>query len=323
MDPLDRIDWNLVPALDALLQERNVSRAARRLSVSQSAASGALARLRRHFGDDLLVRQGAGYVLTPLAQGLATPAQQAVAGVGDLLGSTRSFDPATSTREFVVVTSEYGQTLFGADLVRRMRAAAPYARLAFRGLSTPPGTGGWFATVDGWIGPREAMPDKPSSGFYADRWVCVVDRESTAADEVLDLSSARERSWVIPTVAKHRDVPWRKRLLDHGIDLNIVVTTESFSAIPYLVAGTDQVGLVQASLLDRLGADTGVRALECPWPMPPLAFTLWWHENRENDHAHRWFRDQVAAVMAVPPPGDPAPAPGSPPPQQVGAARRG
>jgi DNA-binding transcriptional LysR family regulator len=298
VDDLRRIDWNLIPALDALLQERNVSRAARRLSISQSAASGALARLRRQFGDDLLDRQGSTYVLTPLAQLLVTPARQAVGDVRDLMGSARSFEPSSSTREFVVVASEYGQTLFGAALIRRIRAAAPLARLAFRGMVTPGSDNDWLATVDGWIGPRDVLPDKPSTGLFRDRWVCVVDRDNRAVGEELPLSSAYERTWVLPTVAKHRDLPWRKRLLDHGIDLNVGVTTESFGAVPYLVAGTENIGLVQAALLDRLGDATGVRRLECPWPMPPLAFTLWWHENRERDLAHAWFRQQVGDCMA-------------------------
>ncbi|WGL52451.1 LysR family transcriptional regulator [Nocardioides sp. BP30] len=307
MDELRHIDWNLIPALDALLQERNVSRAARRLSISQSAASGALARLRRHFGDDLLDRQGNGYVLTPLAQLLVGPAREAVGGVQDLMGSAGSFDAHATTREFVVVASEYGQTLFGAALIRRLRTAAPHARLAFRGMSSTGTEGDWFSKVDGWIGPRDVMPDKPSSGLFSDRWVCIVDRDNTAVGEELPLSSAYAHTWVLPTVSKHRDLPWRKRLLDHGIDLNIAVTTESFGAVPYLVAGTESVGLVQAALLDRLGAAAaGVRMLECPWIMPPLAFTLWWHENREHDLAHAWFRQQVADCMsdaAAPDPG--------------------
>jgi DNA-binding transcriptional LysR family regulator len=297
VDEFDRIDWNLVPALDALLQERNVSRAARRLSISQSAASGALARLRRYFHDDLLVRQGGGYVLTPLAQQLLRPARDAVASTRGVLRSTRTFDPAASTREFVVVASEYGQTLFGAALIRRVRDAAPHSRLAFRQMSFTSDQTEWFSAVDGWIGPRDAAPDRLSSGLFTDRWVCVVDEANDVVGEVLELSSAFEHSWVVPTVAQHRDLPWRQRLLGHGFDLNIAVTTESFGAVPYLVAGTEHIGLVQAGLLERLGASTGVRMVECPWPMPPLAFTLWWHENREHDLAHEWFRRQVSDCL--------------------------
>jgi DNA-binding transcriptional LysR family regulator len=164
-------------------------------------------------------------------------------------------------------------------------------------MPAPGGDSDWFSTVDGWIGPRDVLPGKPSSGLFSDRWVCIVDRDNHVVASELPLSSAYEHAWVLPTVAKHRDLPWRKRLLDHGIDLNVAVTSESFGAVPYLVAGTEYIGLVQAGLLRRLGEGTGVRMLECPWVMPPLAFTLWWHENREHDLAHAWFREQVAACM--------------------------
>jgi DNA-binding transcriptional LysR family regulator len=297
MTDLDRIDWNLLPALDALLQERNVSRAARRLSISQSAASGALSRLRRHFDDQLLDRQGGGYVLTPLAQQLVAPTHRMVDEIRGVIGSTRSFDPATSKREFVVLSSEYGQTVFGAALIRRMRATAPHTRLTFRGRGSVGAGPDWLSGVDGWIGPRDAMPDKLSSGLFTDRWVCVVDRDDRRFGDRLEVSSAAEHPWVIPTSAKDRDLPWRKRLLDYGLDLNISVTTESFGSVPYLVAGTDHIGIVQASLLARLGDDAGVRMLEVPWSMPPLSFTLWWHENREHDLAHVWFRRELAACM--------------------------
>jgi DNA-binding transcriptional LysR family regulator len=236
-------------------------------------------------------------VLTPAAQQLVTPAQRAVAEIRGVMTATHAFDAGATTREFVVVSSEYGQTLFGAALIRRMRAEAPHARLAFRGMEVTTGQNDWFSTVDGWIGPRDVMPDKPSSGLFSDRWVCIVDRHNDAVGDRLELRSAYEHTWIVPTVAKHRDLPWRKRLLDHGIDLNIAVTTESFSALPYLVAGTEHIGLVQAGLLERLGTETGVRVLECPWVMPPLAFTLWWHENREHDVAHVWFRRQIAECM--------------------------
>jgi hypothetical protein len=101
MDALDRLDWNLVPALNALLVERNLSRAARRLGISQPAASGALARLRRTFDDQLLVRDHSEYTLT----------REAVAAARTVVGNARSFDAAASTREFVIASTEYGQML--------------------------------------------------------------------------------------------------------------------------------------------------------------------------------------------------------------------
>jgi len=293
MDEFDRIDWNLVPALHALLRERNVSQAARRLTISQPAASRALARLRRHFKDELLVRNGAGYALTPLAIRLLEPARDAVDSTRGLFGAARSFDPSETERHFVLAASEYGQGLFGGALLRRLSEQAPLATLEFRGMRGKPDD--FFPTVDGWIGPRDSRPGTPNSGLFTDRWVCVVDRHSDT--DALPLEAAHERRWVVPTAPGDAGGPWRQRLLGYGLELNIVVTTETFAAVPYLVAGTDHVGIVQAGLLERMGEETGVRPLELPWPMRPLSFTMWWHANRENDAAHEWFRSEVAACF--------------------------
>lgn len=300
MASLDRIDWNLVPALDALLHERNVSRAARRLGISQSAASGALARLRRHFDDDLLVRRDNAYELTPVALRLLPAARAAVDSTRAVLASMTSFDPAASTREFQVLSTEYGQTLLGGGLLDRVERAAPRVRVTFRWPSSPSGSpADWLAAHDGWLGPREAIPTMSSSGLVTDRWVCVVDRDHPTIGDRLGIDEVVEHRWIVPTRPRDHDLPWRQRLFAHGIELPIASSTESFSAVPFLVSGTPLVGIVQHALAVRFAEHCRLRVLEVPWSMLPLSLTLWWHPNREHDLAHAWFREQVAATMAA------------------------
>jgi DNA-binding transcriptional LysR family regulator len=305
MDELQRLDWNLVPALDALLQERNVSRAARRLGISQSAASGALARLRRHFDDDLLTRRGSTYELTSTAQRLAPQAREAVAVAASLLSSAKSFDPASGRREFTVVSSEYGQVVHGASLVALVASSAPGVRISFRGMEARTASDDWLSRVDGWQGPRDSLTNTPSTGAAADRWVCVVDRDSPLTE--LSLDDVHRHRWILPTVARDRDVPWRKRLSSYGIDLDVAVTTESFGSVPFLVAGTAMLGVMQERLADRLADAAAVRVLPCPWEMRPLTFTFWWDPAREHDPAHVWLREQVdLCLTGAPPGGDPS-----------------
>src|SRR5689334_14098640 len=123
------IDLNLLAALDALLAERNVTRAGRRLGLSQPAMSEALARLRRHFGDELLVRVGNRYELTPLAVGLVDRVQAAVAGVERVFSAAPEFDPADSTREFTLLVSDYATSVLGPPLAAAFARSAPHARL--------------------------------------------------------------------------------------------------------------------------------------------------------------------------------------------------
>jgi DNA-binding transcriptional LysR family regulator len=298
MNPLDRIDWNLILALHALLTDRSVSAAARRLGVSQPAASKALARLRRQFDDELLVRQGNAYTLTPLAQQLVPLVTEAVSATRSVLRITQTFDPATTAREFVVWTTEYAQIAFGAALVDRFTEEAPGARLVFRGMSMSGGSSmDDLASVDGWLGPRDVFTDVPSSGLHTDRWVCVASEDNDDVRDQLTLEDVASHSWILPTVPKHRELPWVKRLLAHGIDLNIAVTTESFVAVPHLVVGTRHLGVVQELVALRTSTAQPIRVIECPWPMAPLNLTLWWHERRHPEPGHAWFRALVAEVM--------------------------
>ena len=294
----DRLDWNLVPALNALLSELNVSRAARRLGVSQSAASGALARLRRHFDDELLVRRGNGYELSATGARLAPLARAAVDSTRNVLAATRSFDPAASTRVFEIASTEYGQIVLGSVLMARLAQAAPLARVTFRWPSnTAPSASDWLARFDGWLGPRDSMPGMPSSGMLEDRWVCVVDAGNTAVGPELTIGEVESHRWVVPTRPREHDVPWRQRLRAYGVELPIVASTESFAAVPFLVAGTARVGVVQHRLARRLAPSSGLRVVECPWSMVPLTLTLWWHGDREHDPGHAWLRSVIADCM--------------------------
>ncbi len=300
MSELNRIDWNLVPALEALLAEKNVSRAARRLGISQSGASGALARLRRHFDDEILERKGNAYELTPLAQRLVPMVEEITSSTRAVLQSTRVFDPAEGSREFVIGSTEYGQSVIGPDLVDRVERHAPGAKISFAwpvpGVSGP---SDWLAGIDGWIAPRDIFTDIPSTGLLTDRWVCVVDADNDAVGDDLSLSEVAAHAWVVPMVPGDLDLPWRRRLLSHGIDLPIAVATQSFSSVPFLVAGSPRIGITQRALVTRLDGALDLRILEIPWEMRPLNFTFWWHPNREHDPAHAWLRGQIEECMTA------------------------
>lgn len=297
MDALDRLDWNLVPALHALLAERNVSRAARRLGVSQPAASGALARLRRTFNDKLLVRDGNEYTLTPLAERLLPLTEEAVAAARTVVGYANSFDAKESTREFTIASTEYGQILVGPALTATFATHAPNAHLTFQTPWTnaaPPSR--WLGKVDGWLAPRTIFPDMPSTGTLTDRWVLVASRDNQRVPDSLSIDDVRGLSWIVPTVPRDRH-PWTRALLAYGIELDVSVTTQSFAAVPHLVAGSPHVGIVQRRLVESAAESAGIRILEIPWSMPPLTLTFWWHPDRAQDPAHAWLRDQVAACM--------------------------
>src|SRR6266568_158138 len=126
---LANLDLNLLVTLRELVRERNVTRAAQRLGVTQPAASAALSRLRRHFGDDLLVRDKGGYVLTALGTQLAEQVEVVCAAAERLFSASTYFDPVTSDREFTLVMADYTIGVMGETLSQAIHAAAPGARL--------------------------------------------------------------------------------------------------------------------------------------------------------------------------------------------------
>lgn len=126
---LDRFDLNLLVALDTLVEERSVTASAHRLHLTQSAMSGALARLRIAFDDPLLVRHGRGMVPTPAALALAPRVKDMLARLRQLIEPEQRFDPETSVRTFRVVASDYISTVLLAPLIRRLEAQAPQVRV--------------------------------------------------------------------------------------------------------------------------------------------------------------------------------------------------
>jgi DNA-binding transcriptional LysR family regulator len=201
---LANLDLNLLVALRELLRERSVTRAAERLGVTQPAASAALSRLRRHFADELLVRDRGEYTLTALGAQLAGQVDAVCAAAERLFAASADFDPATSEREFTLVMADYTIVVMGEELSQVIARAAPRARLHIRlvreSLSAEYSDGIRF--IDGMVAPPThgfALPDTRSAELFRDRWVCLVDARNPALDAGrLRLEDLARLPWVAP-----------------------------------------------------------------------------------------------------------------------------
>ena len=189
---LASLDLNLLVALRELLSERNVTRAAERLGVTQPAASAALARLRRHFGDELLVRDKGGYALTALAAQLAEQVEAVCGAAERLFAASTHFDPATSEREFTLVMADYTIGVMGETLSQLIHEAAPRVRLHIRLVRESLATeyAGAIRFIDGMVAPPThgfKLPNTRSAELFRDRWVCLV----ASCNPVLDAGPLR------------------------------------------------------------------------------------------------------------------------------------
>lgn len=312
---LASLDLNLVLVLRELLRERNVTRAAERLGVTQPAVSAALSRLRRHFGDELLVRVSRGYVLSPLAAQLQRQAEEICASAEQLFSAGADFDPASTRREFTLLMADYTAAVLGGRISRLFEEQAPWASLHIRLVREAltlemPHLLRW---VDGIIAPENAqgVPRAKSAELFRDEWVCVLSADSRLpdggipgglpGDRPLTLAWLRDASWVLPF---HRNSdsplgpPVTRQLGLLGIRPKTSIAVESYLAVPHLIAGTGRVALLQRRLAAQFADQPGLRVLPCPGDPEPIAEALWWHEDLHPDPAHAWLRKELAALAA-------------------------
>lgn len=172
---MKNLDLNLLPQLQVLLELRNVSRAAERLQLSQPATSAAMARLRRHFDDELLVRNGRTYDLTPFAQSLVSLVDEAMLHVQRATRVRSGFDAATSEREFVIAASDYAAALIVGPLRGILQQEAPHVVVDFVPTSGLQGTMAEYSKMDLLVGPRGYKMQGETKQLFRDSFVAVAD----------------------------------------------------------------------------------------------------------------------------------------------------
>jgi len=299
------IDLNLLTALGALLEERNLTRAGARLSLSQPTMSGALARLRRHYKDDLLVRSGREYVLTPVAQRLVPDVRDALSQVERTFGTVPAgFDPATSRRQFSVAIS--GQSIVVLSrLLQRVHEEAPRAQLDLRPLTADALDGErGLLQHDLLIGPRGLLREGQPEEICRDRFVYVAD---PANPRLRDGRLSRADLAALPHAVARRSHAENdavaKALATLGVIPRVVMTTPGWMPLPFVVAGTDLIAAVPERLARRLSSVAGVAVIEPPFGTVELVEAVWWHPMRTMDPALSWLRGLIrgtAVDLAAP-----------------------
>ena len=301
---LRNLNLNLLLHLDALLAHRSVSQAARHLGLSQPTVSAALSRLRRQFGDQLLVRSGAQVELTPLGLQLQPLTAAALASVERVFTSTAVFDPAASNREFTLCSIDYWAASVGAALAARVARAASSVRLRF---IRPNGAllGGVMdalRTVDGVIGPHGVLRGTSYTELYSDEWVCLVDAGNRRVGEHLGVAELGALPWAVAANESTADAGLRseslgmRQLRQAGVEPRITATVESYLAVPWFVVGTERIAIAHRRFAEQTAGAMGLRVLDCPVPLRPVKVALWWHPQFEEDAGHRWLRETLRSL---------------------------
>ena len=292
---LTNLDLNLLVALDALLQNRSVTKAAAAMGLSQPALSASLARLRRHFDDPLLSRRGNEYFLTPLAQLLRERTHTVLAGVERVFAAEPVFDPSSSTRQITIVASDYSVAVLGAPLTELLERDAPGMRVHFS-ANTPSiidDAEQALVGVDLILLPHGFITDLPHSDLHDDRWVCVVADSNDEVGDELTHEQLASLPWVMTFHSPTASTPAARRLRMAGVEPRVEVVTEHFLTVPALVASSRRVAVLQERLARRLATDSGVRTVRSPVDLGSLVEAMWWHPVNTRDAEHEFLRDAV------------------------------
>jgi DNA-binding transcriptional LysR family regulator len=296
---LSGVDLNLLVALDALLAERNVTRAAARMSLGQSAMSAALARLRKQLSDPLLVREGRTYRLTTLAESLVGPVAEAIAAADQVLGVRRPFDPRTDERTFSVMASDYVTLVLLRPLLAQLAVEAPRVRITIKATGTDFVNKLRRGSADLLIYPidlAEPLSGLPRTVLFSDRFVLAADRDNPDIDGDIDI----ERFSKLPFAGVSGDVPSvvESQLEARGIVTRVEVVTETHVIVPFLLTGTRLVSLVQERLVRAVSKHGALRTVSSPVELRPLVEAMYWTTRSSDDPAHRWLRSRLADLAA-------------------------
>lgn len=299
-----RLDLNLLVILDALLSECSVSRAADRLSLSQSAVSGSLARLREHFEDELLVPTGRAMRLTPRGNGLRTPVRHVLEQIELIRDNRSQFDPSVARREFVIVASDYVSRVLLDDVLGTLANIAPNLTFVIRPTIGDAEKSLEDGHVDLLVTPaHRKIARHPHELLFEDTYTVIVATNHPTVVGHISLDQYQSLGHVIYQNDEGVS-PWFEQWYAHqyGAGRRIEVVTHGFTLLPALVANSRRVATLQSRLASRLRRDTGVQLLAPPMVVPRFAELLQWRSGRDGDAGLCWLRDHIVnAARALPP----------------------
>ncbi|MCF7222231.1 LysR family transcriptional regulator [Marilutibacter chinensis] len=298
MVDLRRMDLNLLVTLDALLVERNVTRAAERLHLSQPAVSVQLSKLRAALDDPLLLPGPRGMRPTARAEALHVPLREALEALQQAVAPTGPFDPATAERDWRVAASDYAASTVVHPALAGLRVAAPDTRLAIvrmvpAQIARQAEQGGIdlaFHTLD------DAPPELRQRRLFAERYVLVgrADHPRLRRRPTLAQFCRLEHVIVSPDGGGFRGAT-DEALALRGLSRRVVLSVPHFLFVPSAVADTDLVAMLPERLAARYPT---LRVVEPPVEVPAFELVMLWHERVHRDPAHQWLRGHIAASLA-------------------------
>lgn len=294
----ERLDLNLLVALDALLSERSVSLAAERLCLSQSAASSALARLRQYFDDELMVLNGRQMTLTLRAERLREPVRAALDQIRRTITKPPAFDPMICDRQVRIMASDYVTDVLLSLVLRDLADTAPNMRIDILPLQDSPQEAVERQQADLLISLEYALsPEHPTRFLFEDDHVIIASDKNPLAQDEITLERYLECGHVVARFGKNR-VPafedsYARRMKQPR---RVEVVAPSFLVLGALVAETNRIATVHRRLAERLVKSEALVIRDLPFAVPPIREAVQWHGSNSNDAALAWVIQKIADI---------------------------
>jgi LysR family nod box-dependent transcriptional activator len=302
-----RFDLNLLIALDVLLREKNVTRAAEKVFVSQPAMSAALHKLRDYFNDPLLDRVGRDLELTPRGLSLVEPVREALLLIQAALGTQPTFSPATTQRDFTMIVSEEAVPGLLPAVLQRVAAEAPGIRFQIELISQTAlarleyGEADLCLCLDNLrLYEMRAYPESLHTiRLRPVRWLCAVDRNHPTVGETLSAEQFLALPHVFgrPSGYNASAEELVRRLFD--ADITVHLTVPSLLHLPLVLPGTSYVATVPERVVKLFSGSTPMKTFPLPFPTPEHYEILIWHKRNQTDPAHAWVRELIVALSQI------------------------
>jgi len=294
------VDLNLLAAFDALMEERNVTRAAVRVGVSQPAMSAALSRLRTLFEDPLFLRSAEGLLPTPRARDLAGPVSQALRRLEEVLVKKPEFDPGKVTMDFTLGLSDYPAFVLLPTLLNALEKKAPGVSLRVRSFSSRDSAVDLLdaGMIDAAIGvpPTQAETRILTRPILHDEFVTIVRRDHPSARRGMSMKTFLSLQHVLVSPEGDRHGLVDEALAQLGKRRNLVLTLPQMFAVPAVIAQTQMT----ATVMKRVALHSPARRMLVLFPppvtLPEIPFDLIWHRRSDTHPAQVWLRGLIESV---------------------------
>lgn len=299
---LNGLDLNLLVALHAVLTERHISRAADRLFITQPAMSNALARLRVHFGDELVMRSGRKLLLTPRAESLIEPVRDILMRIESTVAAPPQFDPLSSSRAFTLLVSDFTVAVLIRPLLRRLAQTAPGVRFALQSQAGGDSAGRLESgEIDLLIVPEQYRSDEhPSSRLFEESYVCVTWLENQQVTEHLSFDDYVSAGHVVTKFGDGRVPAFDTWLMERfGVIRRNEVTVASLTEPAEMVVGTQRIATVHSRLAKAAAQVLPLKIWPPPLEIPPLVEYAQWNKVRADDPALQWLLGELQVVAAA------------------------